>query len=140
MFIWGCPQQTWIWRCKSYWIGSSLERWTSFGCMCMRHIQYWRIKYVVTFSEPFLDSRNGLSNFRFCLSCSHGSQNSKLVLHFSVALFLSSINHFFRFDITFCFFSSLYWWIVAHRSQWAWLVSYLEFLIEYLDFHFRYLE
>ena len=81
-WLW-CHSSKWFMKHKNLIIMSS-----KIYCMHQQGIQYWRIKYVVTFSEPFLDSRNGLSNFRFCLSCSHGSQNSKLVLHFSVALFL----------------------------------------------------
>ena len=51
-------------------------------------LQYWRIKFVVTFLSRFLDSRVGPINFRYSLSCGPGSQDSKLVLNFSVALFL----------------------------------------------------
>ena len=52
-------------------------------------VQYWRIKFVVTFLSRFLDSRVGLSNYRYYQSCSPGSEDSKLILHYSVALFLS---------------------------------------------------
>ena len=45
-------------------------------------------------SKQFLDSRVGPSNFRYSLSCSPGSEDSKFVLHFSVALSLSILQQF----------------------------------------------
>ena len=57
-------------------------------------LQYWRIKFVVTFLSRFLDSRVGLSNYRYYQSCSPGSEDSKLILHYSVALFLSILEQF----------------------------------------------
>ena len=64
-------------------------------------IQYWRIKFVVTFLSRFLDSRVGPINFRYSLSCGPGSQDSKLVLNFSVALFL----------------------LISWPFQWSWLTN-----------------
>ena len=46
------------------------------------------------FRAVFLDSRVGPSYFRYSLSCSPGSVDSKLVLHFSVALLLSILQQF----------------------------------------------
>ena len=58
------------------------------GVTAEAELQYWRIKFVVTFPSRFVDSRIGSSNFRYSLSCGPGSQDSKLVLNFSVVLFL----------------------------------------------------
>ena len=88
-----CSQLHWHWHCTIH---------------LSYVLQYWLIKSVVTFPSCFLDSRVGPSNIRYYLSCSPGSQDSKLVLHFSVALFLSILEQF-------------YWNKKKILKQWKWI-------------------